>query len=173
MPFTAALAPFAALPDSSRLWLLALDQPASPEQLAPDMEALLGRWRHKGVQYQGAWALLERRILAVAEPTMAASPSGCAIDGMLRGVQQIITRAGLGLADPSAVLVRLGDGLRVISRADLEARLQDGTLDAITPVLDLALLTLGDLRAGRFERPLAATWIGRKFKVAAGVPAGL
>ena len=162
MPLTA----FQALPDSSRLWLLALEQPASAEKLAPDMEALIGRWRHKGVQYTGAWALLEQRILAVAEPTLAAQPSGCAIDGMLRGVQQLVTKAGLDLADPAAVLVRLGDGLRVIPRADLEARLQDGTLDATTPVLDLALLTLGDLRGAKFERPLAATWIGRKFKLA-------
>ncbi len=169
MPLTA----FQALPDSSRLWLLALDQPARAEQLAPDMETLLGRWRHKGVQYTGAWALLEQRILAVAEPSLAAQPSGCAIDGMLRGVQQLVAKAGMDLADPSAVLVRLGDGLQAMPRSDLEARLLDGTLTADTPVLDLALLTLGDLRGGKFQRPLAATWIGRKFKLAMGVPAGL
>ena len=164
MPLTA----FQALPDSSRLWLLALDQPATAEKLAPDMEALIGRWRHKGVQYAGAWTLLEQRILAVAEPTLATQPTGCAIDGMLRGVQQLVAKAGLGLADPSAVLVRLGDSLQVVPRSDLEARLQDGTLDAATSVLDLALLTLGDLRGGKFEKPLAATWIGRKFKLAVG-----
>jgi len=169
MPLTA----FQALPDSSRLWLLALDQPARAEQLALDMEALLGRWRHKGVQYTGAWALLEQRILAVAEPSLAAQPSGCAIDGMLRGVQQLVAKAGLDLEDPSAVLVRLGNGLQAMPRSNLEARLLDGTLTADTPVLDLAILTLGDLRSGKFERPLAATWIGRKFKLAMSVPAGL
>jgi len=163
MPLTA----FNALPDSARLWLLALTHPTEAALLALELEALMGRWRHKGVQYQGAWTLLENRILAVAEPTLAAEPSGCAIDGMLRGLRQLTERLGLALEDPQAVIVRRADGLQAISRADLEARLGDGTLGPTTTVLDLALLTLGELRQGRLERPLAATWIGRKYKLAA------
>jgi hypothetical protein len=123
----------------------------------------MGRWRHKGVQYSGAWTLLEQRLLAIAEPTLAAQPSGCAIDGMLRGVHQIAARLGMALEDPQAVLVRLGNGIQAIPRPELETRLAGGTLDGSTPVLDLALLTLGDLRGGKLERPLAATWIGRKY----------
>jgi len=161
-----ALSAFSALPDEARLWLLALMQPTEPSALAPEMDALMDRWRHKGVQYQGAWTLLEQnRILAVAEPTLAADPSGCAIDGMLRGVKQIAAKLGTALEDPQAVIVRLADGPRAIPRSELEARLADGTLDGTTTVLDLALLHLGDLRQGRFEKPLATTWIGRKYKV--------
>jgi hypothetical protein len=159
------LSAFAALPDDARLWLLALARPTEASVLAPEMEALMGRWRHKGVQYQGAWTLLEHRILAVAEPTLATEPSGCAIDGMLRGVNQLAAKLGMALEDPQAVIVRLADGIHAMARTDLEARFADGTLDAATPVLDLALLTLGDLRQGRMERPLAATWMGRKFKL--------
>jgi hypothetical protein len=158
-----SLTAFVALPDEARLWLLALTSPVDAATLAPEMAAFLDRWRHKGVQYKGAWTLLEHRILAVAEPTLSTQPSGCAIDGMLRGVHQIAAKLGLAIEDPQAVLVRLADGLHAIPRADLEARLADGTLDGATPVLDLALLTLGELRQGRLERPLAATWIGRKY----------
>jgi len=157
------LSAFASLPDESRLWLLALTHDSEAALLAPEVEALLGRWRHKGVQYQGAWTLLERRLLAVAEPTLATEPSGCAIDGMLRGVNQLTSKLGLALEDPQAVLVRLAGGIHALPRSEVEARLGDGTLDGATPVLDLALLTLGDLRQGRLERPLAATWIGRKY----------
>lgn len=163
MPQSAPLSPFAALPDDARLWLVAFDGPVDAQFLTPEMEALLGRWRHKGVQYHGAWTLLEDRILAIAEPTLAVQPSGCAIDGMLRGVRQAAERLGLGLQDVEAILTRLPGGLRAFPRAELEARLADGTLGADTAVLDLALLTVGDLRHGRFERPLSATWIGRKY----------
>lgn len=159
----APLAAFAALPDDARLWLLAVVQPTEASVLAPEVDALMGRWRHKGVHYSGAWTLLEQRLLAIAEPTLAAQPSGCAIDGMLRGVHQLAARLGLPLEDPEAVLVRLAGGIQAIPRAELEARLADGTLDGNTAVLDLALLTLGDLRGGKLERPLAATWIGRKY----------
>ena len=158
-----SLSAFAALPDDARLWQLALAQPTEASVLAPELDALMGRWRHKGVHYSGAWTLLENRILAIAEPTLAAQPSGCAIDGMLRGVHQIAAKLGLQLEDPQAVLVRLAEGLRALPRQELEARLADGTLDGSTPVLDLALLTLGDLRGGKLERPLASTWIGRKY----------
>ena len=161
-----------ALPDEARLWLFALAQPVEASTLAPDLEALLGRWQHKGIQYRGAWVLLEPRLLGIAEPSLAAQPSGCAIDGMLRGVARVVAGLGLALEDPQAVLVRLSDGIRALSRSELEARLSDGTLDGATPVLDLALLTVGDLRRGKLERPLAATWIGRKYKVQAPVSTG-
>jgi len=65
------LAAFAALPDASRLWLLALARPMAAERLAPEVDALLGRWRHKGTHYQAAWTLLEERIIAIVEPTLA------------------------------------------------------------------------------------------------------
>ena len=161
-----SLSALTALPDSARLWLLALTCPTDAAVLAPELEALMERWRHKGVQYKGAWAVLENRILAVAEPTLAVEPSGCAIDGMLRGIRQLTSKLGLALEDPQAVLVRLPDGIHAIPRQDLEARLADGTLAAATPVLDLALLTLGELRQGKLERPLASTWIGRKYRLA-------
>jgi hypothetical protein len=168
MPYPA----FAALPDDARLWLLALGRPTDTSVLTPDMDALLGRWRHKGVQYRGVWTLIENRILAIAEPTLASQPSGCAIDGMLRGVNLIAGKLGTVLEDPLAVIVRRADGIQAIPRSEIEARLADGTLDGATPVLDLALLTLGDLRQGRLERPLAATWIGRKYKIQAPVSTG-
>ena len=165
-----ALAPFNDLPDGARLWLMALDQATDTASLAPELEATLAKWRHKGQQYHAAWTLLHGRILAIAEPTLAEQPSGCAIDGMLRSVHRIAEAAGLALAHDQDVVVRLASGIRVLPRTDLEARLADGTLDGATPVLDLALYTLGDLRQGRLEKPLGATWIGRKYKVQA--PAG-
>ncbi|WP_243286269.1 hypothetical protein [Geothrix terrae] len=171
MATPASLSAFAALPDEARLWLVAFDRPVDAALLAPDLDALMGRWRHKGVQYQGTWTLLEDRILAIAEPTLASNPSGCAIDGMLRSVGQTAGRLGLGLLDPQVVVARLSGALRAFTRPELESRLADGTLGATTPILDLALLTLGDLRHGRFERPLSTTWIGRKYKVQAPVSA--
>jgi hypothetical protein len=161
---------FRPLPDTARLWLLALDADPSPEaltRLGAEMEAILAQWRHKGHAYQGAWALLQGRIIAVAEPDLAANPSGCAIDGMLRKVHRLVSELGLGLLDPAHQVLAGGpEGLRAVPKADLEGHLLAGALGPGTPILDLALYCLGDLRAGRLEAPLSRTWIGRKFKVA-------
>jgi hypothetical protein len=165
--------PFPQLPADARLWVIALDAPAGQGQdrsLEDDLAEVLGRWRHKGNAYQAAWTILEDRVILVAEPHMATDPSGCAIDGMLRKVQRAAEAHGRRALDEDTILVRLPEGLCGISRNELGARISDGTLQADTPVLDRALHHLGQLREGRFERPLASTWIGRKFKVAAGVP---
>ena len=166
--------PFDALPDHARLWLLALEHApgtAAEAQLHHGLGEIIGPWRHKGQAYQGAFALLQRQIIAVAEPTLAAQPSGCAIDGMLRKIERLAGQLALPLVDPAdTVLVRLGAELRAFPKAELDALLADGTLTAATPVLDLALYTVGDLRAGKLETPLHATWIGRKFKIPALQP---
>lgn len=163
---------FQPLPNDSRLWLFALDRTLTPEataKLEQGLNEALGNWRHKGHAYEAAWELLEGRILAVVEPSMATSPSGCAIDGMIRKVQRLVAEAGAGLVDESSVMVRGAEGLRSLPKTELGAALERGDLRPDTPVVDLALFNLGQLREGLLEKPLARTWIGRKFKMAAAV----
>ena len=163
---------FLPLSDDSRLWVRALAQPLDAEgraRLEAGLTEVLGNWRHKGHVYEGAWELLEDRILAVVEPNMATNPSGCAIDGMLRKVERLAQEAGAPLLSEDFVLARVDGALRAFPKAEVGERLADGTLKAETSVLDLALFNLGQLRQGLLEKPLARTWIGRKYKVA--VPA--
>lgn len=159
----------APLPDQARLWLFAFDRPLA--DLRPQVEAALdqalGNWRHKGQAYEAAWEILEDRLLALAEPHMAQNPSGCAIDGMLRKVQRIAAEAGLALVDEQSVLVRRPEGLMAHPKTTLGDLLAQGQLHGHTPVLDLALFNLGQLREGQLEKPLAETWIGRKYRVEA------
>lgn len=162
---------FSPLPDNARLWLLALTAApaeAAQTELQQGLAEIVNQWRHKGQAYEGVCGLLHGQIIAVAEPNLAANPSGCAIDGMLRKVTRFVGERGLTLVDPAQeVLVRLGEELRPLPKASLGERLEDGTLNAATPVLDLALYSLGDLRSGHLEVPLASTWIARKYSVTA------
>lgn len=162
---------FSGFPTDARLWVIALDAPGesvAPRSLEDGLAEILGQWRHKGNAYQAAWEILEDRLILVVEPHMATDPSGCAIDGMLRKLQRLAESHGRRVLDEDSILVRLPEGLRTIPRHELGDRIADGTLQADTPVLDRALHHLGQLREGRLERPLAATWIGRRFKVAVG-----
>jgi hypothetical protein len=85
---------------------------------------------------------------------------------MLRKVHRLLGELGLPTVDPATgIVVRLDGTLVGIAKQDLPARLADGTLDAGTPVLDLSLYCLEDLRAGRLEAPLAETWVGRKYSL--------
>jgi hypothetical protein len=159
---------FPGFPEDARLWVIALEDPAAgdrPGILEAGLSEILGRWRHKGHAYEAAWEVLDDRLIFVVEPGMAANPSGCAIDGMLRKVHQFAGQLGRVVVGEDRVLVRLDGGLRAFPRSELGDRIADGTLTGDTPVVDLALHNLRQLREGRLERPLASTWIGRKYKV--------
>jgi len=171
-PAGPGLGAFQGLPGQARLWLLALD--TAPEatvraRLEQGLAALLGQWRHKGQTYQAVGALLEPQLLAVAEPTLASQPSGCAIDGMLRRLHRLLAELGLSPVDSErCILVRRGSRLEAIPKAELQACLEARTLDADTPLLDLSLYSLADLLAGRLEAPLGRTWVGRRYGLGAG-----
>jgi hypothetical protein len=165
--------PFPDFPDEARLWVLALSRRADPDaatRLEEGLGSLLGRWRHKGQAYQAAWEVAEGQLVLVVEPSMAKAPSGCAIDGMLRKVGGLAKELGFELLGEDRVLVRLDGNLTEVLRADLPAALETGRLGSDTPVMDLSLHHLGQLRQGSLERPLAQTWIGRVFKVPAIQP---
>lgn len=167
-------AAFQSFPDDARLWLFAFPRPlteAEQATVAQGFQAFQPHWKTHGTLIDSAWALLEGQILAVTERTMGTSPSGCSIDAMLRHALKVAATLDLPLLDAQQVLVRDGGQLRVIPKTELTAVLGRGELHAHTPVVDLGLLELGQLRGGKLERPLAATWIGRKHRDLLDAPA--
>lgn len=160
---------FSAFPDDSRIWVLALAEAAAADtasRLESALGEVLGHWRHKGQAYEAAWEVRENRLILVVEPNMATAPSGCAIDGMLRKVRTLVGGLGTALLGEDRVLVRLEGALADLGRSELAGALDSGRIGPETPVLDLSLHHLGQLREGRLERPLARTWVGRVHKVA-------
>jgi hypothetical protein len=164
-----ALQAFDGFPDEARLWLAAFPRPLLPEEQASlhsRFEAFQPHWKTHGDAIDSAFALLDGQVLVVAERTMLTQPSGCAIDAMLRQIYKLADHLALPVLDAQKILVRAGGGLSVIPKTKIEALLQAGELGPDTPVLDLTLLHLGELREGKLERPLAQTWIARRYAAA-------
>ena len=154
-------------PDDARLWLFAYPRPLTLDEqlnLAHGFEVFQPHWKTHGTLIESAWMLLEEQILAVSERTMGTQPSGCSIDAMLRHTQKLAHAVDLEFMDDQQVMIRYAGKLRVISKTELPTLLEREELHAETPVIDLGLMELGFLRAGKLERPLGATWIGRKYK---------
>ncbi len=158
---------FSTFPDTARLWLMAFPRPLGEEekvQLAKGFEAFRPHWKTHSTSIESGWMLLEDQIFAVVENTMGTSPSGCSIDAMLRQSIKLASILELPFLDAQSIVVRVSGKLKVVAKTELEPLLQDGTLDAATPFIDLGLLELGQLRSGQLERPLAKTWIARKYR---------
>ncbi len=167
------LQPFQSLPDQARLWVFALPRSLEEGEVAPfrtGISDLLGSWRHKGTVYEPAWTLVEGRLLVVAEAKLAQEPSGCAIDGMVRRVNRLVLDQ---LGEPclgEGELLAWDEGHWVVfHRDETAAFLWDGRLHARSLLVQRALYSLGQLRAGTLFRVLSATWIGHKYGLVAGL----
>lgn len=156
---------FEGLPDASRLWVVLLAMPIRPEHrlgFDAELEGMLSSWRHKGQSYQAQSLLLEDQVLLIAEPLLAESPSGCAIDGMLRKLGRLLEEIRVRPLGDHEVLLRVDGKLEAHDRSELLPLFEHRRISCRTPMLDRSLQDLAQLRAGRLERPLAETWVGRK-----------
>ncbi|MBL0209452.1 MAG: hypothetical protein IPQ13_00835 [Holophagaceae bacterium] len=160
---------FSGFPDTARLWLMAFPRPldeAEKARLAEGFDTFRPHWKTHSTAIESGWMLIEDQIFVVVENTMGSSPSGCSIDAMLRQSIKLASLLELPFLDAQSIIVRASGRLRVVAKTELESLLQNGTLDAATPVIDLGLLELGQLRSGQLERPLSKTWIARKHRAA-------
>lgn len=158
---------FSTFPDTARLWLMAFPRPldeGEKAKLTEGFEAFRPHWKTHTSTIESGWMLIEDQLFAVVENTMGTSPSGCSIDAMLRQSIKLASTLELPFLDAQSIVVRTAGRLKVVAKSELESLLQDGTLAAATPVVDLGLLELGQLRSGQLERPLAKTWIARKHR---------
>ncbi|MFO7314485.1 hypothetical protein [Rhodothermus marinus] len=158
---------FTELPDEARLWIFAADRPLSDaesqtllETLAPFLEG----WTAHGLPVRGQATVLHRRFLLLAGHVPGGEISGCSIDAATRAVEAAAREVGITWISPLAVFYRDADGtVQRATRGQFRRLIAEGKVTAETPVFDLSLTTVGDLRRGAFEKPAGRSWHARVF----------
>ncbi|MFQ5651218.1 MAG: ABC transporter ATPase [bacterium] len=164
---------FNKLPDSSRLWIYgcarAFTRDEVPE-LRAQMERFLVQWTaHKRELVVGWEMRYDQFILtAVDESLMAAS--GCSIDGMVHHLREIENRFQTEIVDTAAKVFYRDrrDAIRCIDRAGFRRLVHAGSAGEETIVFNNVVQTVGELRRGRWEVPMTASWHGQAFATTAG-----
>ena len=155
----------AGLPDEARLWCFAADRSLSPADatvLDERMEAFLGGWRAHAQDLRVGFELRESRFLLVAVDERQAAASGCSIDALTGQLRELETDIGVGLIDGAAIWYRDPAGnIQMVSRPDFRRLGEEGSVGVETPVFDLTLIAIGQLRDGGFEVPARDSWHGR------------
>jgi hypothetical protein len=158
--------PFDDLPEHARLWVFAADRELSPEEsdrLLAASDAFLGQWAAHGAPLACARDLRYDRFLLVGVDERAAGVSGCSIDALTRTLKQLGGELGVDFMDNSPVLYREGAAVQRVSRAHFGELAESGAVSLATPVFDNTVATVGDLRAGRWEKPAGESWHGNAF----------
>ncbi len=160
-----SLVPLADLPDDARVWCFGADPTPGPERggrLLEEMRAFVSEWtaHRKALRAGVGWWL--DRFLCVAVDESAAGASGCSIDALSDRLRELERELGLSLLDATPVWFRDASGaIRSAPRETFRALAARGEVGAETPAFDLTVATLGELRAGRLERPVRESWHAR------------
>ena len=157
-----SLIPLNTLPDDSRLWCFgasrALDA-SRTERLFDSMRAFVSEWTAHRRDLQAGFDWLHGRFLLIGVDESRAGASGCSIDALTGHLRNLGAELNLDLLDSMPVWFRdpAGD-IRMVSRADFSDLAAHGEASAHTPVFDLTLTRLGDVRAGGLETAAGCAW---------------
>lgn len=163
-----------ALPDGARLWVFGASRPLRDREatlLEERMAPFLAEWTAHRRELRAAWDLREGRFLAVAADESGTAASGCSIDALMRHLRGLEEAMGVSLLDGTPVWYRRSDGeIAAVTRPEFRRLGAEGEITEETPVFDPTLSTLGELRAGRLERPAGRSWHARLLPEGASRP---
>lgn len=155
---------FAHLPDHARFWCYVAERPldeAEQATLLAHLDTFFASWQSHGRPVTGAAQILGDRLLLLAA-TLNGEISGCGIDASVHAVTRVGSEVGVAWKTGLFVAHRAPDGrIAVTPRRVFKKAAKAGEVTPETPVFDLTLMHLGDVRAGYFERPAAKSWVSR------------
>lgn len=152
------------LPDEARVWVFGAGRPLTGAEVAridAALEEFLAGWAAHGARLRPAHEVRERRFVIVAVDERAAGASGCSIDALSHRIAGLEEELGVSLRAGGRIWYRDGDRIVSCDRATFRDRAATGDVSPRTPVFDPTVATLGDVRAGRFERPAGSSWHAR------------
>lgn len=164
-----AIVPFRELPDHARIWIYVADRALDEREerkMVAHLDAFCSEWTSHGRPVTSGAALIESRFALIAGIIPDADISGCGIDSSVHALERAAEELDFRWMPALAVHFRAQDGTIVsVSRPEFRELARAGRIDATTPVFDLSIQTLGELRAGKLEQSAATTWHGRVFNL--------
>lgn len=166
--------PFDQMPDDARLWVFAAPHtlaPADADALLERVDDFLARWAAHGAPVVGARDFRHGQFLLIAADERATGVSGCSIDSLFHALADVERELGTDLRRTSSyVFFRGEDGaVQALERPAFRQAAAAGQVNESTPVFDNTIGTVGEVRAGNWERRFGDAWHARAFPI--GAPA--
>lgn len=149
------------LPDHSRIWIFPANRslsPAESTELLSTLDTYLANWEAHHVPVEASRELHFNQFLIIAANPDVTAPSGCSIDDMTRAIKALGAKFGVDFFGAMKVFYRDGEDIRMVTRGEFKQLAESGAVNVETLVFDHTLTSLGDLRAGKWEAPVAASW---------------
>jgi hypothetical protein len=158
--------PFHELPDHGRLWVFPLTRDLTDEERSSVLAVVddfLEQWAAHGQPLRSGRELTDGRFLLVGVDVDAEAPSGCSIDALVNRLRALGDDLGVRFIDHAPIWYRGADGVRMVSRAEFRALVDEGVATPDTRVFDTSLTRMAHVRGGALERPASHSWHGRVY----------
>jgi hypothetical protein len=143
------------LSNDAFVWIFGISPALDAQQsnaLLGHVNAFLDNWATHGTPIPGAAEVREGSFLIVAADERR-EKSGCSIDRMFGTLKQLERDLGVAILDANRIFFRDAEGIRAVGRGDFR-----NAATAETPVFDVLVERLGDVREGVWEKPAAQSW---------------
>jgi len=165
---------FSTLSDDANVWLHAANRPLLPEEadrVLSHVTTFRSTWRSHGRLVVSDAELIEDRLLVIAAEVPGGGLSGCGIDKSLHTLDAVALELNFAWVGGLDVVFRDAAGqLQTATRSAFRGLSEAGAVEAQTPVVDLAVSRLLDLRRRGIEVPLASSWHARLLASASDQP---
>jgi hypothetical protein len=166
--------PFPSLPDTARLWILAAAEPvpgAEVPRILDHVDVFIRGWGSHKREVRAAREWKYDRFLLIGVDETQVALSGCSIDSMVRGMEEVGAALGITWDDASRVQFRDGIGIRSVTRGAFRELVGSREVDRETIVFNNVIGSVGALRRGRWEVPMRESWHARAFPAPDEAPA--
>lgn len=144
-------------------WFYSLTQSLTAAQVAAleaDFAAFAQQWNSHGTPVDGLIQVKYKRFVIAQANPIVARPSGCSIDSLKHGIEQILMKHQFSWLDAAYVFFRKdAEDIQAVHFRDIPTLVQEGVLQEETMVFDHSLSHSDDLN--KWEVPLKQTWLKR------------
>lgn len=122
------------------------------DALLHQVDGFLENWASHGTPIPGAAEVREGSFLVIAADEHR-EKSGCSIDRMFGTLRQLERDLGVDILDSNRIFFRANGDVRSVARAEFR-----NAATSETPVFDVTVERLGEVREGSWEKPAAQSW---------------
>ena len=143
------------LSNDAYVWIFGISPSLDTQKsdaLMRQVNTFLENWAAHGVPIPGAAEVKEGSFLVVAADEHR-EKSGCSIDRMFGTLRQLERDLDVAILDSNRIFFRDRDEVRAVPRSDFR-----NAATLATPVFDVTVERLGDVREGAWVKPAAESW---------------
>ena len=124
--------------------------------VADALDHFVKSWKSHGDDVAGAFSLIYGRFVILA--AKSSGVSGCSVDSSIHIFKELRNKNALDALNLNLVFYRVDEEIESVPRTEFSNMVKAGKISLETTVFDTSILSISQLREGKFELPVKNSW---------------